>query len=111
MSSIRASGSSGRPRMVDLATRAPAPPAAPALPGRLRRVADSDLLYSFRRSPVTVASAIVAFIVIASALSASWMARHKPSEPGSLSLLAANDPPAWTADGNWAYPLGPDHQG
>ena len=97
--------------MVDLATRAPAPPAAPARPGRWRRVADSDLLYSFRRSPVTVAAAIVAFIVIASALSASWIAPHNPYDLASLSLLDATDPPAWTADGNWAYPLGTDNQG
>ncbi|HXP03744.1 MAG TPA: ABC transporter permease [Stellaceae bacterium] len=88
-----------------------APPSIAALPGRLRRFAESDLLYSFRRSPVTVVAAAVAFIVVASALLAPLIAPHDPYDLASLSLLDATDPPAWLADGNWSYPLGTDNQG
>jgi len=88
-----------------------APPSIAALPGRLRRFAKSDLLYSFRRSPVTVVAAAAAFIVAASALLAPLIAPHDPYDLASLSLLDATDPPAWLADGNWSYPLGTDNQG
>ena len=99
--------------MAELFT-APAAPGATAVavqPGRWRRVAGSDLLYSFRRSPVTVAAAAVAFIIIGAALLAPLIAPHDPYDLASLSLLDATDPPAWLADGNWSYPLGTDNQG
>ena len=87
-----------------------APPAI-AQPGRWRRVAESDLVYSFRRSPVAVAAAAVAFVIVASALLAPLIAPHDPYDLASLSLLDATDPPAWLKDGNWSYPLGTDDQG
>jgi peptide/nickel transport system permease protein len=90
------------------------PPASPAIalqPGRWRRFADSDLLWSFRRSPVTVVAAAVAFVIIAAAVLAPLIAPHDPYDLASLSLLDATDPPAWLKDGNWSYPLGTDNQG
>lgn len=80
-------------------------------PGQVRRFFDSDLWWSFRRSPVTVAAAIVAFVIIAAALLAPLIAPHNPYDLASLSLLDATDPPAWLKDGNWSYPLGTDTQG
>jgi peptide/nickel transport system permease protein len=80
-------------------------------PGAWRRVAGSDLLWSFRRSPVTVIAAIIALIIIAAALLAPLIAPHNPYDLASLSLLDATDPPAWLKDGNWSYPLGTDNQG
>ncbi|HEV2189612.1 MAG TPA: ABC transporter permease [Stellaceae bacterium] len=87
--------------------------ASPALaqPGRWRRFAESDLVYSFRRSPVAVAAAAIAFVIVASALLAPLIAPHNPYDLASLSLLDATDPPAWLKDGNWSYPLGTDDQG
>ena len=82
-----------------------------AVPGRWRRFQDSDLLYSFRRSPVTVAAAAIAFLIVASALLAPLIAPHNPYDLASLSLLDATDPPAWLKDGNWSYLLGTDDQG
>jgi peptide/nickel transport system permease protein len=90
---------------------APGSTAVAVQPGRWRRFADSDLLYSFRRSPVTVAAAAVAFVTIGAALLAPLIAPHDPYDLASLSLLDATDPPAWLADGNWSYPLGTDNQG
>jgi len=77
----------------------------------LRRVFDSDLWWSFRRSPVTVAAAAVASIIIGGALLASWIAPHDPFDPASLSLLDASNPPAWLDGGSWTFPLGTDNQG
>jgi peptide/nickel transport system permease protein len=92
--------------------RASASPAlGAARPARWRRFVDSDLLWSFRRSPVTVIAAIVAFVIIGAALLAPLIAPHDPYDLASLSLMDATDPPAWLADGTWTYPLGTDDQG
>jgi peptide/nickel transport system permease protein len=63
----------------------------------MRAFFDSDLWWSFTRSPITVVSAIVAFICIAGAVAAPLMDAFKP--------------PAWQAEGERAYPLGTDDQG
>jgi peptide/nickel transport system permease protein len=78
---------------------------------RWRRFLDSDLLWSFRRSPVTVAAALVAFVIIGAALLAPLIAPHNPYDLASVSLLDATDPPAWLDGGSWSYPLGTDNQG
>jgi peptide/nickel transport system permease protein len=94
--------------VAEIATTRTSPAVQPA---RWRRLAESDLLYSFRRSPVTVAAAGIAFLIVASALLAPLIAPHNPYDLASLSLLDATDPPAWLKDGNWSYPLGTDDQG
>jgi peptide/nickel transport system permease protein len=78
---------------------------------RWRRLLDSDLLWSFSRSPVTVAAAVVAVVIIGAALLAPLIAPHDPYDLASVSLLDATDPPAWLKDGDWTYPLGTDNQG
>jgi peptide/nickel transport system permease protein len=88
-----------------------AAPFAATRPAAWRRLIDSDLWWSFRRSPVTVAAAAVAIVIIGAALLAPLIAPHDPYDLASLSLLDATDPPAWLADGNWSYPLGTDNQG
>jgi peptide/nickel transport system permease protein len=86
-----------------------AEPPVPA--GALARIADSDLFWSFRRSPVTMAAAAVTALLVLSALFAPWLAPHNPFDLASLNLLDARDPPAWQAGGSWTYPLGTDDQG
>jgi peptide/nickel transport system permease protein len=86
-----------------------AEPPVPA--GALARLADSDLFWSFRRSPVTMAAAAVTALLVLSALLAPWLAPHNPFDLASLDLLDARDPPAWQAGGSWTYPLGTDDQG
>ncbi len=84
---------------------------AGAAPGRVRGFADSDLLWSFRHSPVAIAATIVALTIIAAAALAPWIAPHDPFDLASLSLLDASNPPAWLDGGSWTYPLGTDNQG
>ncbi|MEW5861976.1 MAG: ABC transporter permease [Pseudomonadota bacterium] len=77
----------------------------------LARIWDHDLAWSFRRSPVTVAAAAVALICVAGALGAPWLAPYNPFDAASLSLDNAFLPPAWSAEGRAAFPLGTDDQG
>jgi peptide/nickel transport system permease protein len=77
----------------------------------MRAFFDSDLWYSFSRSPVTVASAIVAFICVAGAAFAPWLAPHNPFDLATLNLMDAFKPPVWDADGDAAFLLGTDNQG
>ncbi len=77
----------------------------------LARAFDSDLWWSFKRSPVTVVSAIVALACILGAVLAPWIAPHNPFDLASLNLIDAFKPPAWTGDGDATYPLGTDDQG
>jgi peptide/nickel transport system permease protein len=92
-----------------MASERAAEPPIPA--GVLARLADSDLFWSFRRSPVTMAAAAVTALLVLSALCAPWLAPHNPFDLASLNLLDARDPPAWQAGGSWTYPLGTDDQG
>src|SRR5437764_622805 len=84
---------------------------AGSAPGRLRGLFDSDLLWSFRHSPVAIVAAIVALTIILSAAMAPLIAPHDPFDLASLSLLDASNPPGWISGGSWSYPLGTDNQG
>jgi peptide/nickel transport system permease protein len=77
----------------------------------LRRIADSDLFWSFRRSPVTVVAALITALLVLAAILAPLVAPHDPYDVATLNVLDARDPPAWEAGGDWSYPLGTDEQG
>ncbi|MDN3562791.1 ABC transporter permease [Paeniroseomonas aquatica] len=79
--------------------------------GPLGRMLDSDLWWSFKRSPVTVVSAVVALICILGAVLAPLLAPHDPFDLATLNLGDAFKPPAWSQDGDMAFPLGTDDQG
>lgn len=79
--------------------------------GGLRRLSESDLFWSFRRSPLTVVAAVITAILVAGALLAPLVAPHDPYDAASLNLLDARNPPAWQEGGDWSYPLGTDDQG
>lgn len=87
-------------------------PAVPSkAPGRLRGLVESDLVWSFRHSPVAIGAALVAAVIVVGAAAAPWIAPHDPFDLASLSLLDASNPPAWVVGGSWNYPLGTDNQG
>lgn len=75
------------------------------------RIADSDIFYSFYRSPVTVISALITLTFFIAAAFAPWVAPHDPFNPASLDLLEAFTPPAWEEDGSSKFLLGTDDQG
>ena len=79
--------------------------------GRLARIVDSDIFYSFSRSPVTVVSAIVTAIFFVAAGFAPWLAPHNPFDPATLGLRDGFTPPVWEAEGTWKFLLGTDDQG
>jgi peptide/nickel transport system permease protein len=75
------------------------------------RFFDSDILYSFRNSPVAMSATAVAAIMVAGALLAPWLAPHNPFDLASIDLNSSLLPPAWEAEGNPIHPLGTDQQG
>jgi peptide/nickel transport system permease protein len=77
----------------------------------LARFLDGDVFHSFRNSPVAIGAAAVAFVMIVGAFLAPWVAPHDPFDLRTLDLNNSLLPPAWTASGNAAYPLGTDDQG
>jgi peptide/nickel transport system permease protein len=77
----------------------------------LARLLDSDLFWSFSRSPVTVVAAMVTFLIFVVAALAPWVAPHNPFDPGSLSLMNAFTPPVWEDGGTSEFLLGTDNQG
>ena len=84
---------------------------AAAARGPLRRAIESDLWYSFTRSPVTVVSAAVTLVMILSAAFASLVAPHNPFDPATISILDSFYPPAWMEGGDPRFLLGTDDQG
>ena len=79
--------------------------------GRLGRIADSDIWFSFTRSPTAVTSAVVTAAIFMAALFAPWVAPHDPFDLASIDLLDAGLPPAWSGDGDTRFLLGTDDQG
>lgn len=51
---------------------------------------------------------IMFLIVVAAAIFAPWVSPHNPLKQD---LRAAKTPPAWTAEGDWSFPLGTDNLG
>ena len=73
---------------------------------------DSDLVWSFRHSPVAVVAAVVALTIILAAVFAPLIAPYDPFDPASLNLMDGFTPPmepnAFTGNTYW---LGTDNQG
>ncbi|RPE73199.1 peptide/nickel transport system permease protein [Tibeticola sediminis] len=82
----------------------------PAAAG-VARWLDSDLVHSFRTSPVAVGAALIAFVCLFCAAFAPWVAPHNPFDLSTLELSDARLPPAWSEQGSRKYLLGTDDQG
>ncbi|MEO1199803.1 MAG: ABC transporter permease [Pseudomonadota bacterium] len=78
----------------------------------LARAVDSDIAYSFRRSPITILAATIVAIMVFGAVLAPWVAPHEPFNPATLNLMDGFTPPmepnAFTGNVYW---LGTDDQG
>jgi len=79
--------------------------------GLVHRILDSDVFYSFSRSPVTIISAVITTIFFITAGFAPWLAPHNPFDPASLDLMDGFTSPAWTSEGTTRFLLGTDDQG
>lgn len=77
----------------------------------LRRVWDSDVFYSFRRSPVTIVAAFVTLVLVGSAVFAPLIAPYDPFNPASLNLMDGFTPPMSHSMTGSYFLLGSDHQG
>ena len=72
---------------------------------------DSDVAYSFRRSPTAILAAAVGLVCVFCAVFAPWVAPHNPLDLTTLELSDARLPPAWQEGGSAKYLLGTDDQG
>lgn len=92
----------------ELATTAP----APRPPGAFRRAWESDIFWSFRRSPVTMVAALVVTVIALAAVFAPFIAPTTPFDPSSLNLMDGKTPPmtpnAFTGN---VFLMGTDDQG
>ncbi len=78
---------------------------------RLQRFFDSDLFYSFRRSPVTVIAFMTTLIIFIAAIGAPMLAPFNTNDVATLDLMDAFLPPAWIEGGSSEHLLGTDDQG
>ena len=79
--------------------------------GLVRRALHSDVFYSFRRSRLTVAAAVVTLLFFLLAIMAPMLAVQNPFDPAQLQLINSRIAPLWTADGQSPFLLGTDEQG
>ena len=86
-------------------------PKSQILTTNYQRFIDSDIWYSFKKSPVTVISAIVTFLFFFVTIFAPFIAPHDPFDLASIDLMDASLPPAWFVDGETRFLLGTDDQG
>src|SRR5689334_4557708 len=96
--SIRASASTPRWREMTADTNDTV--AAPRKPSRLRAVRDSDIVYSFLRSNVTIAAAAVTLLILLAALLAPVLSPQDPYDLRQLSIIDSHIPPVWQKDGD-----------
>jgi peptide/nickel transport system permease protein len=75
------------------------------------RALDSDVFYSFKRSPMVMVAAFMTVLLVGLAFLAPLIAPHDPYDLRSLSLLDSNLPPRWIKDGDAKFMLGTDDQG
>jgi peptide/nickel transport system permease protein len=80
-------------------------------PTLIQRIFDSDIWWSFKRSPVTIVAAILALICIGAAVLAPLLAPHNPYDLAKIALSDAGTPPSWLPQGTNKFLLGTDNQG
>ena len=90
--------------------RAPTPPAE-TLSAKLARAWDSDVAWSFRHSPVAILAALVAIVLLGSALLAPLVAPQNAFDAASLNLMDGFTKPGEPSATGRVFWLGSDDQG
>ncbi len=75
------------------------------------RVRNSDIYFSFKKSPTAIVSSIILAIIFFCSFFVELVVPYNPFDPSSLSLMEAFTPPSWTEDGLSKFILGTDGQG
>jgi len=75
------------------------------------RMLDSDVFFSFKKSPTAIISSLILFIILFSSIFAEIVSPYNPFDPKSLSLMDAFIPPSWSEGGETRFLLGTDGQG
>ncbi len=79
---------------------------------RVKAIADqSDVVYSFLKTPAAWLSAVVLLVLCAAALFAPVLSSVNPFDLASLDVVDAHLPPAWSDGGDARFWLGTDDQG
>lgn len=81
---------------------------APATLSRWQRIRQSDIAISFLASPVTVAAAVVALLMIIASVGAAFISPQNPYDMGAIDIFDAMLPPAWDEGGDARFLLGTD---
>ena len=79
--------------------------------GAVGRALDSDLVYTFRRSPVAIVSTLILVVCVGAAALAPVLAPYNPFDLASLNLMDSFIPPAFMPGGSMEHVLGTDNQG
>ena len=79
--------------------------------GRVAKIIDSDIFYSYRTSPVAIVASIVAVILILAAILAPWIAPYDPFNPRTLNLMDGFTPPMSESFAGNYFVMGADNQG
>jgi peptide/nickel transport system permease protein len=77
----------------------------------LNRIKDSDIYFSFLKSPTAIVSSVILVIIFFCSFFVELVAPFNPFDPSSLSLMEAFTPPSWSKDGVSKFLLGTDGQG
>ncbi|AVF05803.1 MULTISPECIES: ABC transporter permease [Devosia] len=78
---------------------------------RWRTFLKSDIVWSYRHSPVTIVASIVALVLILMAVLAPWIAPYNPFNPATLNLMDGFTPPNSNSFAGRYFILGTDNQG
>ncbi len=96
--------------MTDL-PHSPEQPVPAAKTSRWKSFVTSDIVWSYRHSPVTIVASIVAVLLVLMAVFAPWLAPYNPFNPASLNLMDGFTPPNSSSFTGKYFALGTDSQG
>lgn len=77
----------------------------------IKRFFDSDIFYSYSRSPITIIASILTLLIFACSIGAPLISPQNPFNMASLDLMDSHLPPAWDEEGDARFLLGTDDQG